>query len=38
VEYLIRTRVSLKADLGFTWLGGDQKLYPLPQVAVYFYF
>lgn len=38
VELLVRPRVSVKADIGFTYLGDDASVYPLPQVAVYYYF
>lgn len=38
IETLIRPRVSLKFDIGFTYLGDDASVYPLPQAAVYYYF
>jgi hypothetical protein len=38
VEYLVWPRVSAKFDLGFTYLSDSQKVYPLPQVALFFYF
>ena len=38
VEYLMRPRLSLKADVGFTYLGDDATVYPLPQLAAYYYF
>lgn len=38
VEWLVRPRVSLKADIGFTYLGDDGSVYPLPQIAGYYYF
>lgn len=38
IEYLLRSRLSTKIDLGFTYLSDRQAVYPLPQVAVFFYF
>jgi hypothetical protein len=38
LEYLIRPRFSLKFDVGFTYLSDGQKVYPLPQAALFFYF
>ena len=38
VEMLMRSRVAFKADLGFTYLGKEETVYPLPQLAVLYYF
>lgn len=38
MEYLIRDRVALKADVGFTYLGDADQVLPLPQIAVFYYF
>lgn len=38
VEVLVQPRVSMKADIGFTYLGDDASVYPLPQLAFYYYF
>jgi opacity protein-like surface antigen len=38
VEYLVRERLAFKADIGFTFLGNDDKVYPLPQVGIFYYF
>lgn len=38
LEMLLRSRVSVKIDLGFTYLGDDEKIYPLPQLGVFYYF
>ena len=38
VEVLVQPRASVKADIGFTYLGDDASVYPLPQLAVYYYF
>jgi hypothetical protein len=38
IEYLLRPRMSLKMDLGFTYLSEQDAVYPLPQAAVFFYF
>jgi hypothetical protein len=37
-ERLLQPRLSVKADIGFTYLGDDGAVYPLPQIAVYYYF
>ncbi len=37
LEVLVRERVAVKFDLGFTYLGDEDKVYPLPQVGAYFY-
>lgn len=38
VEYLMYERVAWKADVGFSYLGEDGDVYPLPQLGVFFYF
>lgn len=38
VEYLLRPRVGVKADVGFTYLGDKETVYPLPQLAMHYYF
>lgn len=38
VEVLLRPRVALKADVGFTYLGDEETVYPLPQLALFYYF
>lgn len=38
VEVLLRPRVAFKADVGFTYLGDEETVYPLPQLAVHYYF
>ena len=37
-EYLWAERVSMKMDLGFTYLGDEEEVYPLPQIALFYYF
>jgi len=37
-EHLLQPRLSVKADIGFTYLGDDDAVYPIPQIAVYYYF
>jgi hypothetical protein len=38
LELLISSRWAWKVDIGFTYLGGEDKIYPLPQTGLYFYF
>lgn len=38
LEYLLRPRIALKFDVGFTYLSDGDKVYPLPQAAFFFYF
>ncbi len=38
LEVLVRQRLSVKFDLDFTYLGDDGDVFPLPQVALFFYF
>lgn len=38
LEVLVQPRVAVKTDIGFTYLGDDASVYPLPQIAVYYYF
>ncbi len=38
IEYLMRPRFSVKFDVGFTYLGDDGDVFPLPQLGVFFYF
>ena len=38
LEVLIRPRISVKTSLDFTYLGDKGDVYPLPQVAMFFYF
>jgi hypothetical protein len=38
IETLVRTRTVLKVDVGFTYLGDEETVYPLPQLAVFYYF
>lgn len=37
-EFLLRPRTALKLDLGFTYLGDGEEVYPLPQIGLYYYF
>lgn len=37
-EMLIGRRTALKADLVFTYLGDDGDVFPMPQVALLYYF
>ena len=37
-EYLWESRVALKVDLGFTYLGDEEEVFPLPQAALLYYF
>lgn len=38
VEVLLKPRLSVKGDIGFTYFGDDATIYPLPQIALYYYF
>jgi hypothetical protein len=38
LEYLLSARLALKADVGFTYLSDGDKIYPLPQLAIFYYF
>lgn len=38
IEYLMRSRVALKADIGFTRKGSSGDILPLPQAGILFYF
>lgn len=38
IEYLVRSRLSAKVDLGFTYLSDREAVYPLPQAGLYLYF
>ena len=38
IEHLFKPRVALKFDLGFTYLGDDEKVFPMPQIAGFYYF
>jgi hypothetical protein len=38
VEYLLAPRFAIKGDIGFTYLSDNEKIYPLPQVALFYYF
>lgn len=38
IEYLLAHRLALKADVGYTYLSDGEKLYPLPQLALFYYF
>jgi hypothetical protein len=37
-EHLIARRMALKADVGFTRKGDTGDIYPLPQIAAFYYF
>jgi hypothetical protein len=37
LERLLWPRWSLKLDLSFTWLQGEDSIYPLPQVGLIYY-
>lgn len=37
IEKLLWPRWSLKLDLSFTWLSGEEAVYPLPQVGILYY-
>ena len=38
LEWLWKSRVALKFDIGFTYLGDHEKILPLPQLAMFYYF
>lgn len=38
LEILLRPRMSAKLDIGFTYFGDDDNIYPMPQASVFFYF
>jgi hypothetical protein len=38
IEYLMRSRLALKADVGFTYKSSNEDILPLPQVGILYYF
>ena len=37
IEFLLWPRWAFKADVSFTWISGEESIYPLPQVALIYY-
>ena len=37
IEYLLWPRWAFKVDLSFTWLSGEDAIYPLPQAGLIYY-
>lgn len=38
LEWLWKMRLALKFDVGFTYLGDHEKIFPLPQASLFYYF
>jgi hypothetical protein len=37
IEHLLWPRWALKLDVSFTWVSGEEAIYPLPQAGLIFY-
>jgi hypothetical protein len=37
IEYLLWPRWAFKGDVSFTWMSGENSIYPLPQVGLIYY-